>query len=176
MKSFALLCFVAVALAAPAKLAPTASLNCTEVQTQLEKGIQANLDIQAQELKGYTFSLLFPSVAPHLLTSNCSVHSLQLQSGTGEFETTQQSVLSIQQKGITIRANNQKLAAEIKSPAADGLAVVAGAQTKEMMQVMSLKGTAADADTLKQLVQEVQDGTKQNEKNLATAKGQKCAK
>jgi hypothetical protein len=44
------------------------------------------------------------------------------------------------------------------------------------MQVMSLKGTAADAATIKMLVQEVMDGTKQNQKNLAAAKGQVCAK
>jgi hypothetical protein len=90
------------------------------------------------------------------------------------FQTTQQSVLAIQQKGITIRAQNQKLAGQIKSPAADGLAIVAGAQTKELGQVKGLKGTQADASTLKMLVQEVQDGTKQNQMNLAAAKGQKC--
>ncbi|KAH3978663.1 hypothetical protein HBI56_081240 [Parastagonospora nodorum] len=167
MKSFAFLCLISVALAAPSPLswrinaaapaAPAApKVNCTEVQAKLEKGIKANLDIQAQELQG--------------------VHALQLQGGLAEFETTQQSVLSIQQKGITIRAENQKLAAEIKSPAADGLAIVAGAQTKEMMQVMSLKGTAADEATLKLLVQEVQDGTKQNQKNLAAATNQTCTK
>jgi len=90
------------------------------------------------------------------------------------FATTQQSVLAIQQKGITIREKNQKLAGEIKSPAADGLAVVAGAQTKEIEQVKGLKGTQADAGTLSMLVQEVRDGTKQNQMNLDAAKGQKC--
>jgi hypothetical protein len=101
---------------------------------------------------------------------------LNLQTGTAGFTTTQQSVLAIQQKGITIRQNNQKLAKEIKSPAADGLAIVAGAQTKEMLQVMGLKGTSADKDTLAMLKAEVMDGTMQNGKNLAAAKGQKCAK
>lgn len=93
-----------------------------------------------------------------------------------EFQTEQQSVLRIQQQGINIRANNQKLAKEIKSPAASGLATVAMAQVKEMTQVQGLKGNEADANTLQQLVQEVQDGTKQNQKNLAAAKSQKCAK
>jgi hypothetical protein len=100
---------------------------------------------------------------------------LNLQTGTAEFTTTQQSVLAIQQKGITIRQNNQKLAKEIKSPAADGLAIVAGAQTKEMLQVMGLKGTSADKDTLATLMK-VMDGTAQNGKNLAAAQGQKCTK
>jgi hypothetical protein len=101
-----------------------------------------------------------------------------VQNGTAQvaaFQMTQKSVLGIQQKGIKIRSNNQKLAKEINSPAADGLAIVATAQVKEMSQVMGLNNTAADAATLKQLVQEVQDGTKQNEKNLAAAKSQKCA-
>jgi uncharacterized protein len=53
MKSFTILCLVATALAAPAKMAAAPTANCTQIQTQLEKGIQANLDIQAQELKGY---------------------------------------------------------------------------------------------------------------------------
>jgi hypothetical protein len=116
-----------------------------------------------------------------LLTSPyCSVQTLQsmAQNGTAQvaaFQKTQKSVLGIQQKGIEIRSNNQKLAKEINSPAADGLAIVATAQVKEMTQVMGLNNTAADVGTLKQLVQEVQDGTKQNEKNLAAAKSQKCA-
>lgn len=174
MKSFAILCLIATALAAPAMQAAAPSANCTQVQNQLEKGIQANLDIQAQELKGYTDSpfpnSLFSTYRTH------SVQSLNLQNGTAKFTTTQQSVLAIQQKGITIRANNQKLAKEIKSPATDGLAIVAGAQTKEMLQVMSLKGTSADKDTLAMLMKEVMDGTTQNGKNLAAAKGQKCGK
>ena len=90
---------------------------------------------------------------------------------------TQTSVLAIQQRGVDIRANNQKLAKEINSPAADGLAIVAGAQTKEIDQVKSLKGNAAaDGETIKMLVQEVMDGTMQNQKNLQAAKGQACAK
>ncbi|PZD36435.1 hypothetical protein A1F97_08312 [Pyrenophora tritici-repentis] len=115
----------------------------------------ANLNIQAQELKG--------------------IQCLQKEEGTAGFKAEQASVLKIQQKGIEIRANNQKLAKEINSPAAAGLDIVAGAQVKEMMQVMSLNGTAkADDATLKMLVQEVEDGTKQNEKNLAEAKSTKC--
>jgi hypothetical protein len=40
-----------------------------------------------------------------------------------------------------------------------------------------LKGNAAaDGETIKMLVQEVMDGTMQNQKNLQAAKGQVCAK
>jgi hypothetical protein len=54
---------------------------------------------------------------------------------------------------------------------------VAGAQTKEIDQVRSLRGNAAsDEETIKMLVQEVMDGTKQNQKNLEAAKGQACGK
>jgi hypothetical protein len=45
------MCFIVAALAAPAQ--QTVSSTCCQAQTQLEKGIQQNLDIQAQELKGY---------------------------------------------------------------------------------------------------------------------------
>jgi hypothetical protein len=61
-----------------------------------------------------------------------------LKNGTAPvaaFSTEQKSVLAIQQKGIAIRETNQKLAKEINSPAIAGLAIVAGAQVKEMMQV-----------------------------------------
>jgi hypothetical protein len=117
---------------------------------------------------------------PHkfsILTDALSVYALKLQGGTAGFNATQTSVLAIQQRGVDIRANNQKLAKEINSLAADGLAIVAGAQTKEIDQVKSLKGNAAaDGETIKMLVQEVMDGTMQNQKNLQAAKGQACAK
>lgn len=186
MKTFAILALIAVAIAAPATSscdsAPAAGngtvtgAGCTAARAQLVDGIKANLDIQAQELKGYARSRNF-IVFPSLPTTNpCfSIQTLQKQVGTAEFNATQTSVLAIQQKGIDIRAKNQKLAKEINSPAAAGLDIVAGAQVKEMTQVTGLKGTAATDDaTLKTLVQEVQDGTKQNQKNLEDAKSTKC--
>jgi hypothetical protein len=51
MKTFAIMCFVAAVMAAPVQQA--ADAQCGQAQAQLEKGIQANLDIQARELKGY---------------------------------------------------------------------------------------------------------------------------
>ncbi|KAB2103077.1 hypothetical protein AG0111_0g8862 [Alternaria gaisen] len=175
MKTFTLLCLFASAIAAPAPQA-SGTTNCAAIQMKLEQGIQANLDIQAQELKGYAYS---PSAQNSTILTGTplSVYALKLQGGTAGFNATQTSVLAIQQRGVDIRANNQKLAKEINSPAADGLAIVAGAQTKEIDQVKSLKGNAAaDGETIKMLVQEVMDGTMQNQKNLQAAKGQVCAK
>lgn len=54
MKSFTIFCLVATTLAAPAAQAANGTAAaCAQSQSSLEKGIQANLDIQAQELKGY---------------------------------------------------------------------------------------------------------------------------
>ncbi|KAH6644779.1 hypothetical protein C7974DRAFT_384264 [Boeremia exigua] len=173
MKSFAILYLVAAVLAAPAQEASkfpgsvsaaanstTAAGSCSQTQTQLQQGIQKNLDIQAKELIG--------------------VQSLQKmsQAGTAQattFQAMQISVLDIQQKGVNIRANNQKLAQQINSPASAGLATVAMAQTLEISQVLKLNGNATDATTLQMLVTEVQGGTQQNQKNLAAAKSQNCA-
>ena len=165
MKTFAFMCLIAVALAAPAQKAAAAAgctgAACQKAQTQLEAGIQKNLDIQAQELKG--------------------VEALQKMSKNAKtpaagFEKEKKAVLDIQQMGIAVRANNQNLAKQINSPAIAGLATVADAQIKEETQVQGLNGTSADDATLTQLVKEVQDGTKQNQKNLEAAKSQKCAK
>ncbi|USP81946.1 hypothetical protein yc1106_09220 [Curvularia clavata] len=167
MKAFTLLVLIASALAAPANkggcgnaagAAAGGAAACTKTRADLEKGIQDNLNIQAQELAG--------------------VQTLQKQIGTADFKTTQAKVLKIQQQGIDIRVNNQKLAKQINSTASAGLDIVQGAQLKEMSQVQGLTGTAAtekaDKETLATLVQEVQDGTKQNQKNLADAKSSKC--
>lgn len=92
------------------------------------------------------------------------------------FATKRQDVLVIQQLGINIRTQNQQIAGEIKSPAIAGLNTVQGAQTTEMRQVMGLTGNEkTDAAVLQTLVKEVEDGTKQNEANLAAAQGQ-CKK
>lgn len=96
--------------------------------------------------------------------------------GTSDFEIERQAVLVIQQKGIDIRAKNQQMAMSLNSPSQMGLAVVAQAQTTEMMQVKSLEGGGdSDKKTLQTLVQEVEDGTKQNEMNLQMAESQ-CKK
>jgi hypothetical protein len=62
MKTFTLICLLASALAAPAPQG-SGSANCAAIQTKLEQGIQANLDIQSQELKGYA-SPHHPKIPP----------------------------------------------------------------------------------------------------------------
>lgn len=52
---------------------------------------------------------------------------------------------------------------------------MAKAQVTEKEQVTGLTGSKKDKETLKTLVKEVQDGTKQNEQNLKAAQGQ-CGK
>ncbi|OAF98894.1 uncharacterized protein CC84DRAFT_1105207 [Paraphaeosphaeria sporulosa] len=147
-------------------LAETAKANstCNAVQSKqvgdLAKGIQANLDIQKQELAGVQFLQAM---------SNAKSNSTQ------DFKNIQKAVLNIQQQGIDIRTNNQKLAQQVNSPAQMGLAIVATAQITEKDQVTSLNGSCADQGTLKTLVKEVQDGTKQNKKNLQAAQSQ-CGK
>ncbi|KAK7183445.1 hypothetical protein PSPO01_10404 [Paraphaeosphaeria sporulosa] len=150
-------------------LAETAKANstCNAVQSKqvgdLAKGIQANLDIQKQE------SSPFASVQFLQAMSNAKSNSTQ------DFKNIQKAVLNIQQQGIDIRTNNQKLAQQVNSPAQMGLAIVATAQITEKDQVTSLNGSCADQGTLKTLVKEVQDGTKQNKKNLQAAQSQ-CGK
>ncbi|EUC46229.1 hypothetical protein COCMIDRAFT_93398 [Bipolaris oryzae ATCC 44560] len=167
MKAFFFLALLAPVLAMPANQGcnigkasavtggAAANSTCTMTKAHLEKGIQHNLKIQAQELQG--------------------IQTLQSQLDTPAFNTTQTAVLAIQQRGIDIRAKNQKLAKKISSPALDGLNIVEGAQVKEKDQVTGLKGQkATDKDTLDTLVKEVMDGTAQNKKNLEAARGQKC--
>ncbi|EUC31020.1 hypothetical protein COCCADRAFT_102431 [Bipolaris zeicola 26-R-13] len=168
MKAFFFLALLAPVFAMPANQgcnagqasavtggAAAGNATCAMTKAHLEKGIKANLKIQAQELQG--------------------IQTLQAQLDTPDFNATQTKVLDIQTRGIEIRAKNQKLAKDISSPALDGLNIVEGAQVKEKDQVTGLKGqAAADKDTLDTLVKEVMDGTAQNKKNLDAAKSQKC--
>jgi len=102
-----------------------------------------------------------------------SIEAANATASADKFAIQRLKVLAIQQQGIDIRAMNQAIADEIKSPAIAGLKTVQGAQALEMRQVMGLTGNARTDDAVYQmLVQEVQDGTKQNQANLAAAKGQ----
>ncbi|KAF2682395.1 hypothetical protein K458DRAFT_307327 [Lentithecium fluviatile CBS 122367] len=137
-----------------------------QLVAKLAGGIEQNLNIQAQELKGV-------QTLQKLTASNTTGASIK---GTSNFQSQQQAVLTIQQAGIDIRAQNQKIAQEINSPAQQGLAIVAQAQVTEMTQVMGLQGGGEqDKKTLEMLAKEVQDGTKQNMMNLMAAETQ-CAK
>ncbi|KAF2705499.1 hypothetical protein K504DRAFT_493942 [Pleomassaria siparia CBS 279.74] len=163
MTFLSLLFLAGAALALPAPQKGGGNATCNSVLTaQLVGGIQANLNIQAQELQGV-------QTLASLTAANSTGRALP-NNAVSDFQLTQSNVLTIQQKGIDIRAQNQKLASELNSPAAQGLAVVAMAQVMEVMQVKSLTGSGpADAKTLQLLVTEVQGGTKQNMMNLMAA-------
>ncbi|CBX96181.1 hypothetical protein IAQ61_001355 [Plenodomus lingam] len=156
MKFFVLTVLVGSAFGGPT-LSVRQNATCDmEKVTQLAGGIQANLFVQQQELAGI----------------KC-LQKLEPNQASSQFPEERQRVLAIQQLGINIRAQNQNLAKDINSPAIDGLNVVEGAQITEMRQVMGLTGDGEkDKDVLETLVKEVEDGTKQNEANLAAAQGQ----
>ncbi|PSN69414.1 hypothetical protein BS50DRAFT_572558 [Corynespora cassiicola Philippines] len=158
------------AFAFPAPQQPSGGNSTCNAQkvAVLMGGINANLDIQAQELKGV-------QTLQKLAASNTTLKALD-GSGPSNFELTKQNVLAIQQKGIDIRAENQRLAGELNSPSQMGLAIVAMAQVTEKMQVEMLQGGGEkDMKTLETLVKEVEDGTKQNTMNLQMAQSQ-CQK
>ncbi|ORY00734.1 hypothetical protein BCR34DRAFT_637784 [Clohesyomyces aquaticus] len=149
------------ARSAPAQAPPQAAQSC-KVQSQLAAGIQQNIDIQAKELQG-VMALQFLAAAP---TANATGGN----NANACFASAQKSVLAIQAQGIKVREANQKLATELKSPSIAGLDIVSKAQVQEAAQVQSLKGDAGrDNATLEALVKEVQDGTAQNQRNLADA-------
>ncbi|KAF2847447.1 hypothetical protein T440DRAFT_456238 [Plenodomus tracheiphilus IPT5] len=156
MKLLIFTILVGTAFAAPTLSSRQNSTCDPEKVAQLVGGIQANLFVQKQELAGIK-----------------NLQKLEAKNGSTHFSKERQNVLVIQQLGIDIRAQNQQIATEINSPAIDGLNIVQGAQITEMRQVMGLTGDKAnDQDVLGTLVKEVEDGTKQNEANLAAAQGQ----
>ncbi|KAF9698705.1 hypothetical protein EKO04_002699 [Ascochyta lentis] len=172
MKLFMLTLVIGCAIASPVALGaltPAPLLNtrqtssCDAVKVaQLSGGIQANLDVQKDELAG--------------IKDLQSIEATNSTASASNFAAQRLKVLAIQQQGIDIRAMNQAIAGEIKSPATDGLNTVQGAQVLEMRQVMELTGVAkSDEPIFQLLVKEVQDGTKQNQANLAAAEGQ-CKK
>ncbi|KAF1363969.1 hypothetical protein EJ07DRAFT_162498 [Lizonia empirigonia] len=164
MKLFTFTLLIGYTLSTPVAvntLIPTRqAASCDAVKVgQLSGGIQANLDVQKQELAG--------------IKDLQSIEAANTTGSADKFATQKMKVLAIQQQGIDIRSMNQAIADEIKSPAIAGLKTVQGAQALEMRQVMGLTGTAKTDDAVYQmLVKEVQDGTKQNQANLEAAKGQ----
>ncbi|UPX20699.1 uncharacterized protein EKO05_0010924 [Ascochyta rabiei] len=164
MKLITFTLLVGCALSTPAAVnafTPTrraASCDAAKV-AQLSGGIQANLEVQKNELAG--------------IKDLQSIGEANSTDSANKFAAQKLKVLAIQQQGIDIRAMNQAIADEITSPATAGLKTVQGAQATEMRQVMGLTGNGKTDDaTYQMLVQEVQDGTKQNQANYAAAKGQ----
>lgn len=80
------------------------------------------------------------------------------------------STVATQQKAIAVRERNQRLADELNSPSAMGLAIVAQSQVAAMIDVQSLKpGSESDAKMLDGLVQRVKEAMAQNAANLRMA-------
>ncbi|KAF2469741.1 uncharacterized protein BDR25DRAFT_227327 [Lindgomyces ingoldianus] len=170
MKFFIVLLVAGIAAALPAPQEnnaanSTSNGKCDAKRTaQLVGGIQAHLNVQDMELKGIqtlqklsTFAANGTSRAPPGNT-------------TSNFGLEQQAVVAIQQNGITLREGNQKLAAELNSPARAGLDQLAASQTQEMDMVKALKGTGeGEMRTLEGLAKMVMDSTKLNEMNLVMA-------
>ncbi|KAH9876509.1 hypothetical protein J1614_003640 [Plenodomus biglobosus] len=156
MKLFLFILLTGSAFSIPALVTRQNTTCDPEKVSQLAGGIQANLFVQKQELAGIK-----------------SLQNLHVNKIMTHFPKERQNVLAIQQLGIDIRAQNQQIAKDIDSPALDGLNIVEGAQITEIRQVMGLTGDKEnDKAVLDTLVKEVEDGTKQNEANLAAAQGQ----
>lgn len=152
-------------------------------QTQLIGGIQENMFIQKQELQGQVhISSNLLAVAFHhqryTHTDNSSIQTLQSLSATGQsalpanatqtnFQLTQISVADTQDKGIAVRERNQRLADELESPSAKGLAQVAQMQVATMLDVRGLK--QGDMKMLDDLVKRVEGAMKLNKENLKVA-------
>jgi hypothetical protein len=113
------------------------------------------------------------------LTSDPSLQTLQSLSTTNiplkapangtqsDFQLNQISVASTQEKAIAVRERNQRLADELSSPSAMGLAIVAQSQVAVMIDMKSLTGGGeSDSEMLKSLVGRVKEAMAQNGENL----------
>lgn len=86
------------------------------------------------------------------------------------FQLNQISITTTQQKGIAVRERNQRLADELNSPSAMGLAIVAQLQVAVMIDTKILEGDGkSDTKMLDSLVQRVEDAMTQNMANLKMA-------
>lgn len=83
-----------------------------------------------------------------------------------DFQLNQIALATTQQKAIGVRERNQRLADELSSPSAMGLAMVAQTQVAVMLDVQSLKGEKEDEQMLGKLVDRVKEAMSQNAENL----------
>lgn len=90
----------------------------------------------------------------------------------------QSAVAKLQQEGIDIRTENQKIAREIKSPSMvqKGLASVAIEQNSARVMLRGLEAGRNDTEMLGTLVKGVEEGMKTNKEILGVAKGGKGCK
>jgi hypothetical protein len=115
---------------------------------------------------------MWPLTASRLQT----LQTLSTQSSTlkapsngtqSDFQLNQISVISTEQKAIAVRERSQRLADELNSPSAMGLAIVAQSQVAAMIDVQNLKGGGdAEIKMLQSLVERVKNAMIQNEENL----------
>ncbi|KAF1350591.1 hypothetical protein EJ07DRAFT_138344 [Lizonia empirigonia] len=126
---------------------------------QLIGGIEENMFIQKQELTGLQTLKSLSTAAPANSTQS-------------NFQLTQSGVAATQQKAIAVRERNQRLADELSSPSAMGLALVAQSQAAVMIDMKSLTGGGErDASMLDGLVKRVMDAMAQNGANLKVVDG-----
>ncbi|KAL5371781.1 hypothetical protein DPSP01_014009 [Paraphaeosphaeria sporulosa] len=113
-------------------------------------------------------------------SANTTLRAANSTSGNDPIYKVQQSeVAKLQQEGITIRTENQKIARELKSPSAlqKGLASVAIEQNSARVMLRGLVAGRNDTAMIGALVKGVEEGLKINGENLGVAKGGKgCGK
>ncbi|OSS45054.1 hypothetical protein B5807_09220 [Epicoccum nigrum] len=126
--------------------------------TQLIGGIQENIFIQKQEMQGLQ---TLQSLSTQTPAPSNATHS--------DFQLAQTALADTQKKGVTVRERNQRLADDLQSPGAKGLARVAQMQVSVMLDAKSLKGSGAgDVKMLGELVTRTTDAMALNEENIKT--------
>lgn len=145
----------AVAAAAP----PYASLErraaCTADQEALADGIDSNIADQQDELSAVK------AIASALGQPNMN---------DATFKPLKDKLVGFVNKGVTIRAANQKIASKINSKAVAGLATVEKAQAAELKLATDLTGKpATDNANVKTLQKDFEGGITQNQQNKKDA-------
>ncbi|KAL0938678.1 uncharacterized protein CTRU02_205288 [Colletotrichum truncatum] len=119
---------------------------------KLAAGIDKNIQIQKKEQSNV-------AAVKKIVNSN--------NINQGQFDQAKKTLLATVNDGIKVREANQKLAQG--NGASSGLNTVAKAQSTELKQAQSLKGTKADLQVIAQLEKEFAGGIEQNTKNKAAA-------
>ncbi|KAJ4379568.1 hypothetical protein N0V86_004749 [Didymella sp. IMI 355093] len=127
--------------------------------SQLIGSIQEIMFIQKQELQGLQTLLA--------LSTQNSVVKAPANGTQSDFQLNQINIASIEQKAISVRERSQRLADELSSPSAMGLATIAQWQVAVMIDVQSLKGGGVrETKILEGLVGRVMATMDQTEGNL----------
>ncbi|UPX18687.1 uncharacterized protein EKO05_0008979 [Ascochyta rabiei] len=156
-------CACALPTVTPRQMQGNSSCDVWKI-TKLIGGIEENMFIQKQEMQGL-------QTLQYLSTATGSIKAPA--NGTqSDFQLNQIDLAATLQKAIAVRENNQRLADDLASPSARGLAVVAQSQVAVMIDMMNLKGGGeSDSKMLEGLVGRVKDAMAQNRENLKMADG-----